>query len=63
MALLEISVVVLPRLDALQTMMGAVVPELETVSKIHDVVMPAAETLSDSVTWCAKACWFVHNPL
>ena len=54
-ALLEISVVVLPRLDALQTMMGAVVPELGAVSKIHDVVMPAAETFSDSVMRCAKA--------
>jgi hypothetical protein len=53
--LLETRVLVLPKLGALQTMMGAVVPELETVSKIHDAVMPAAGAFLESATRRAKA--------
>ena len=53
--LLETRVLVLPKLGALQTMMGAVVPEVETVSKIHDAAMPAAGAFLESATRRAKA--------
>ena len=62
-ALLEITVVVLPRLDALQTTMGAMVPEPETVSKIHDAAMPAAETFSQRCGVPKLEALCAHNPL